>query len=216
MRTKPTGRTTGRRSARVIRRQCKRCRNWVLVGVLVGEECPSCTGIQALPLRDASGRLLFLTPAWARRAEQSTKSNGGGGGGEVQAVAAGVGGAGHGVAWLLRHLAEGVAVCASTGYGRAALALIGVALVWVLVVVPYCARRDTRFQREWRVYIWADLEGQPVPARPPRFAQVARSLAHNRRADSLLTSRRPQRSERVSSELVGSEPVGSEAGGPVR
>jgi hypothetical protein len=42
----------------------------------------------------------------------------------------------------------GVAVCASPGCGRAALTVIGVGLVWVLVVVPYCPLRDTRQTRK--------------------------------------------------------------------
>jgi hypothetical protein len=39
-----------------IRRRCRRCRCWVLTGVLVAGDCPTCTGLQALPLVDSTGR----------------------------------------------------------------------------------------------------------------------------------------------------------------
>jgi hypothetical protein len=41
-----------------IRKRCLRCGCWVLPGVLVLGDCPSCTGIQALPLVDSAGRAL--------------------------------------------------------------------------------------------------------------------------------------------------------------
>jgi hypothetical protein len=39
-----------------IRRRCRKCRAWVLTGVLVLGDCPTCTGLQALPLVDSTGR----------------------------------------------------------------------------------------------------------------------------------------------------------------
>ena len=39
-----------------IRRRCLRCRCWVLTGVLVLGDCPTCAGLQALPLVDSTGR----------------------------------------------------------------------------------------------------------------------------------------------------------------
>jgi hypothetical protein len=41
-----------------VRKRCAKCRCWVLPGCLVQRECPSCTGIQPLPLVDGSGRAL--------------------------------------------------------------------------------------------------------------------------------------------------------------
>ena len=39
-----------------IRKRCAKCRCWVLPGVLVGGDCPACTGVQPLPLTYPDGR----------------------------------------------------------------------------------------------------------------------------------------------------------------
>jgi hypothetical protein len=116
----------------------------VLPGVLVARECPWCSCVEPLPPSAASGRLLLLIPACRLRNARSGQRTVGG---ELQGVAGVVAGAGDGLGWLVKDLAHGVAVCSSTGAGRAALAMIGIGLVWVLVVVPYCSWQDTRRQR---------------------------------------------------------------------
>ena len=54
MPSQPTSTHPGRGGP--IRRRCRRCRAWVLTGVLVAGDCPTCTGLQALPLVDSTGR----------------------------------------------------------------------------------------------------------------------------------------------------------------
>ena len=39
-----------------VRKRCAKCRCWVLPGVLVAGDCPSCTGVQPLPLTYPDGR----------------------------------------------------------------------------------------------------------------------------------------------------------------
>jgi hypothetical protein len=60
MRTNTTSSSGRGRSRRPvpIRKRCTKCGCWVLPGVLVLGECPSCTGIQPLPLVDSTGRPL--------------------------------------------------------------------------------------------------------------------------------------------------------------
>jgi hypothetical protein len=58
MRNKTTPRPDRGRRPDPIRKRCRRCRSWVLPGVLVLGDCPTCTGVQALPLVDSTGRAL--------------------------------------------------------------------------------------------------------------------------------------------------------------
>jgi hypothetical protein len=58
-------------------------------------------------------------------------------------------------------------------------------LVATMVGIVWSDRRHEAFRQEWAAYVTAENEGQRAPSAPPRFAQVARSLAHNQRAVAL-------------------------------
>jgi hypothetical protein len=61
---------------RVVRRACRRCGMLVWPGVLVAGECPACTGIQPLPIRDDRGRFLSFAPVLPETPAGSTGSTG--------------------------------------------------------------------------------------------------------------------------------------------
>jgi hypothetical protein len=93
------------------------------------------------------------------------------------------------VAWFGHQLLTGLITILHKGLvGWFALSLILLGLVMAAVVIPYCVRRDNRFQAEWRAYVTAYNEGRRLPATPPRSPQVASVLAHNQRADALLAA----------------------------